>query len=516
MKRLILLFLLAFIFAACKSSSSPPENFFGNAAGFVEPYPISSYLFIPDTGKKRVDLFSLSSSRFEDLVKGEALSEIPFPEGEEYIGGASHDLELLALYGKEETREVYYYDLKGFPFDYQITGRKIDVGIKGLQKVFFYDDKWGLVYSDRIEFYTTSFTPSTILPLGTSQFWKRVKLFGSSLLLIPENVKGYYAVNFTAGTVNFISLTFFPEDAAVTGNSAVVVGGSEISLVKHGEQVKSREFSELWEYADSGSGSVYGKSITDFVALLSGKGKLYFVDKNLCFISDSSPSVKEKFFFDSGESSDPALDVTDFSDCPGDVPDETFTLIFGDIINPNGGYVKEVTSDSCFEANVDFPLVEPETGDYIVIENPTGVETYTLSWWGKSTFCVNGKLPSSIESSSVVVRMNGYALYSVNGGFLGRVDRNGTIDLGYAKIEVKEGDKPVTVGDYFVFSLASGVHYLSFVQPEKFSYYYVGPEVASLPAGLMVDGEKVYAVFSGNSFFGGIYSDTGEIFLGVK
>ncbi|GEM_PF-3649334 len=510
----LLLFPVLFFTACENNTGTGAEYLFSSVDYLITTYPSSETTFVVDSSKRRILMIDLLKGGVVDLVKGDGISGIPFYEDFNFVDAAAVPGRMLALYSDGETSVVLLYKLDRIPADGEPYYSIHPVG-SDAQKVFTTGSRWGILYPDHIDFYSLSLTMVERADTGVSAFWKRVKVNGKFLILIPSFRKEVYVFDPENSSSRVFHLNFLPSDAFIMGGDLYVIGGGKVARFDmDGEMIGEREMEILWEYAHSSTGNVLGVYDGEYFALLSGKGGLFFMKPDLCFISRYSPGVKEKFFVDRGNPSNPTLEITDFSSCVGDVPDDSFTLIYGDIVIRDN-YVESVTSDNCFTLRKEIDGERLKRGDLVFLKG-NEVNEFRLRWWSKDTLCVEEKVPEGVRDDSVTVRMDGYALYSLKRGYIGRMGKNDEFDLGYMKLKVHEGDRPVTVDDYFVFSISSGIRgiYLYDISGNFYNYSFAAGEyqyVSALPAGFYIYGDLAEILYSSEHLVGIFSISSGKI-----
>ncbi len=515
MKLKFLLFIgIVLLFTACNQTNSVEENFFSRPTALLYSSSVSNEIWVVDKGKMRYALFSPDQDKFMDLVKGDGFSGIAFPSGFDYVAGASGADGVVAVYSNGDTEEVLFHPTVGYPFEKSLPSPR-KLSILPPQKIFYDRGKWGFLYGNKIVFYSNFFTYETEITLPVNGVWRKVVAADDKILLIPYLRKNVYDVSITNGSSEIISLDFLPSDGVISKKSIFLVGGGYLyySDLVTGWKVE-RKMNMLFSYAGGGEGNVFSIYEGKFFGVLSGKGSLYLIKPDLCFISREKPTVENQYFVDAGNQSNPQLTVGDFSSCIGDVPDDTFTLYFGAPVQGGEGYVVDVTSAHCFSTNALIRWEQVRSGDEVVISGNHYFKTFTLTGGEGKSICVKEGIDKTIKGMKFTIKMNGYALYSRKEGYIGRLGRNGKLNLGYATLTVKDGDKPVTIDDYFVFTLSSGLDPI-FVDESAYIYS-TNTLLFSFPAGLIIRGEKAYLLYEYSPLFAVISLESGETLTQVR
>ncbi len=506
------------VLSSCNNTTEEVEYYLSDPLALLYSRGVTDRVVIVDGGYERMLLFSPGEDELKDLVEGDGMSGVPFPEGmSEFLAGAVGREGIVAVYGDGETEETYFQPLT---YDTYVGGlpEMVRLGVPSPQKIFYHDGRWGFIYSDHIDFYTGEMTYETQITLPVANVWRRVKVgTGGDLLLIPEKRKQIYVVGVTEGSVDVLDVDFIPLDGSVTDRGIFLVGGSVLYYVDTTTgAVREKRFEDRYfEYASSGSGNVLDKYDGEFFGVVSGRGNIFFVRPDLCFVSRYEPSVSNQYFVDVGDPSDPELDIEDFSSCIGDVPDDTFTLYYGAKVYNGTGYVQAVTSDSCFEASTYVRWDQTREGDSVIVSGAGYFKTYTLMGGSGNVVCVKEHIEDDITGMEFVIRMNGYGLYSSKSGYIGRMERDGELNLGYMTIRVKDGDKPVTFDDYFVFTLTSGMDPIT-LEPVDYAYMTYSNVLYSYPAGFTIIGDRAYILYRYSPLFGVVSVSSGESLTQVR
>lgn len=507
MRKIVFLIVIFSFFFGC-SENNPQETpvFFGKPTAMIS-HPSSDLIFVADSEKRKIYSFDLQKLAFVNVAGDE--NYIPFVKGLTFNSAAFNGRELLVGYDDSETSVCWLYKIEGYPFESSVPVEKT---LKCGKKVFNLKGNWGFWEKNKILLYNEGLTQVVKdYDLPVTETWKEISVGDNYLLLFPMDQLGFYAVDVTTGSVKFVKTSFLPSSGVELDGMFYVIGGDTVAKFdSNGEEKGERTLQIFWELITSGEGSVLGEDEEDHLTLVSGKGGVYFLDENLCFISKFKPGVKDQFFFDSGDPSNPTLTIGNFSNCVGDVPADELTIEFGKRVG-GIGYIESVTSSSCFQVKgVDLNGASLQSGDFVVVQGNNYFSHYTLSSWGKNHICVKEKVDKTLVGKSVIVEINGYAIYSANDGYLGRMPRDGEFNLGYAKIKISEGTKPVTVGDYFIVSLSSGLSPLYFTTSSSYNV------LNFLPKGIYEYKNRVAVLYSSEPLLGVLSTESGEPLTEVR